>query len=98
MSLDAILNIYTINYDPSLGGRQTLKPFEQKKQDTCTIQVQAKGRRIFRAREDIVLEFSNNEEFLVFEHIFQLIQSLNSAGTPADSIFKRGWVTSRFSL
>ena len=56
-----------------------------KKKDTCTIQVQAKGRWNFRARENIVLDCSNNDELLVFEHDF-----------PADSIFKHGWGTSRF--
>ena len=64
-----------------------LKHPSNKKKDTCTIWVQAKGRWNFRACKDIVLEFSNNDELLVFEHDF-----------PADSIFKLGWDTSWFNL
>ena len=89
MSLDAVLNNYTINYDPSPGGRETLKPFEQKKRTPAQFKYkQRAGESSEHVKgqenlQSIVLDFSNNDELLVFEHDF-----------PADSIFKLGWDTS----
>ena len=83
MSLDAILNNYTINYDPSPGGRETLIPFEQKNRTPAQFKYKRRAGESSEHVRILCLIFSNNDELLVFEHDF-----------PADSIFKLGWDTS----
>ena len=92
MSLDAILNNYTINYDPSPGGRETLKPFEQNKRTPAQFKYKRRAGESSEHVRILCLIFQIMMSCWYLNMIFQLIQSLNSAGTPADSIFKRGWV------
>ena len=79
-----MLHNYTINYDPSPGGRETLKPFKQKKRAPAQFKYKRRAGESSEHVRILCLIFQTmTSGLLVFEHDF-----------PADSIFKLGWDTS----